>query len=70
MRLSHLAARLYGTPLLIDPGKLEIVLSVLGQRIDWPEVHAGLDGMPAPSSPSVPFMSLDVQVFRGNVGQC
>jgi len=56
MRLSHLAARLYGTPLLIDPGKLEIVLSVLGQRIDWPEVHAGLDDTPAPSSPSVPFM--------------
>ncbi|CAK0777444.1 capsid assembly protease [Gammaproteobacteria bacterium] len=56
MRLSHLAARLYGVPLLIDPGKLEIVLSVLGQRIDWVDVQAGLADTPAPSSPSVPFM--------------
>ncbi len=30
MRLPHLAARIIGTPLLIAPEKLEIILAVLG----------------------------------------
>ena len=36
MQLPHLAARLYGTPLLINRSKLDVILSVLGERIDWP----------------------------------
>ena len=35
--LPHLAARLFGTPLLIHQPKLEIILSVLGPRIGLPE---------------------------------
>ncbi len=35
MFLPHLAARLYGTPLLLARSKLDIILNVLGSRIDW-----------------------------------
>lgn len=35
MRLPHIAARLYGTPILINRAKLDVILSVLGDRIDW-----------------------------------
>jgi signal peptide peptidase SppA len=35
MQLPHIAARLYGTPLLINRAKLDVILSVLGNRIDW-----------------------------------
>lgn len=34
MNYPHLAARLFDTPLLIDPGKLATLLAVLGPRID------------------------------------
>ena len=44
MRLPHLAARIIGTPLLIAPEKLEIILAVLGDRIGWPE--SGLKRQP------------------------
>lgn len=37
MQLPHIAARLYGTPLLINRAKLDVILSVLGSRIDWPD---------------------------------
>lgn len=33
MQLPHIAARLYGTPLLINRAKLDVILSVLGSRI-------------------------------------
>ncbi|SFL93102.1 S49 family peptidase [Nitrosomonas communis] len=33
MQLPHIAARLYGTPLLINRSKLDVILSVLGSRI-------------------------------------
>lgn len=45
MLLPHLASRLYGTPLLVARSKLEVILSVLGDRIGWPEPGAAL---PAP----------------------
>lgn len=35
--LPHLASRLYGTPLLIARSKLDVILSVLGDRIHWPD---------------------------------
>lgn len=34
MNLPHIAARLFDTPLLIDPGKLATLVAVLGPRID------------------------------------
>ena len=37
MQLPHIAARLYGTPLLINRSKLDVILSVLGNRIGWPD---------------------------------
>jgi len=48
MQLPHLAARLYGTPLLIARTKLDVILSVLGSRIGWPELGTAL---PAPAAP-------------------
>lgn len=35
MRHPHIAARIVGTPLLIHRAKLDVILSVLGDRIDW-----------------------------------
>ena len=37
MNLPHLASRLYGTPLLLARAKLDVILSVLGERVNWPE---------------------------------
>lgn len=42
MQLHHLASRLYGTPLLVARSKLDIILSVLGERIHWPEPQSAL----------------------------
>jgi signal peptide peptidase SppA len=42
MLLPHLASRLYGTPLLLARSKLEIILSVLGERIGWPDINAAI----------------------------
>ena len=33
MHLSHLASRLYGTPLLIARAKLDVILFLLGPRL-------------------------------------
>lgn len=37
MNLPHLASRLYGTPLLLARAKLDVILSVLGERVNWPD---------------------------------
>ena len=37
MNLPHLASRLYGTPLLLARAKLDVILSVIGERVNWPE---------------------------------
>ena len=42
MHLPHLASRLYGTPLLLARSKLDIILSVLGERIGWPDTTAAV----------------------------
>ena len=39
MHLPHLASRLYGTPLLLARAKLDVILSVLGERVNWPEAY-------------------------------
>ena len=38
--LPHLAARLFGAPLLIHRPKLDVILSVLGQRVGLPDLSA------------------------------
>jgi signal peptide peptidase SppA len=48
--LPHLAARLFGTPLLIHQPKLEVILSVLGPRLGLPE-RAGQGGYVRPEHP-------------------
>ncbi len=57
MRLPHLASRLYGTPLLIARSKLDIILSVLGERIDWPDPQSVAPAIatrnPLPAIPGV-----------------
>ena len=53
--LAHLAARLYGTPLLIARPKLDVILSVLGTRIGWPEPGAALPApAPRPAAAAAP----------------
>lgn len=47
MLLSHLASRLYGTPLLIARAKLDVILSVLGSRIGLPDLDMAMP-LPAP----------------------
>lgn len=36
-QLVRLASRVYNVPLAIDPSKLDVILTVLGPRIGWPE---------------------------------
>ena len=56
MPLIHLAARLYGTPLLIARPKLDVILSVLGSRIGLHDLALPeLDmAMPAPRPANMP----------------
>lgn len=49
MYLPHLASRLYGMPLLLARSKLDIILSVLGERIGWQQCSPGSSNSP-PSS--------------------
>jgi signal peptide peptidase SppA len=49
MLLPHLASRLYGTPLLLVRSKLDVILSVLGERVQWPAAQEALP-IPAPRS--------------------
>jgi signal peptide peptidase SppA len=48
--LPHLAARLFGTPLLIHQPKLEVILSVLGPRVGLPD-RVDQDGYVRPERP-------------------
>jgi len=67
MQLPHIAARLYGTPLLINRAKLDVILAVLGDRIgisgvavsDIPKPNAAL---PA-SRPGFPDKSPGIAVI-------
>jgi len=49
MLLPHLASRLYGTPLLLVRSKLDVILSVLGDRVQWPTAKEAIP-VPAPRS--------------------
>ena len=46
MNLPHLASRLYGTPLLLARAKLDVILSVLGERVNWPETDLATPLLP------------------------
>jgi signal peptide peptidase SppA len=41
--MPHIASRIFGVPLMIEAGKLGIILSVLGEKmgVEMPEVHSG-----------------------------
>ncbi len=52
MLLPHIAARLYGTPLLLARSKLDVILAVLGDRVNWPEPQSAL---PMPLVKSAPL---------------
>ncbi len=67
MLLPHLASRLYGTPLLIARSKLEVILSVLGERIGWPEPTAGLPAYPVPRSQSACAPGISVIPVHGTL---
>ena len=45
--LPHLAARLFGTPLLVHRAKLDVILAVLGERLNLAAPHADL-AIPVP----------------------
>ena len=64
MTLIHLAARLYGTPLLIARPKLDVILSVLGSRIGLhPQSLPDLDmALPTPRQ-SVPSTQTGIAVI-------
>ena len=52
-KLPHLAQRLFNTPLAITPGKVEIIMAALADRL-------GLARLFRPSGEVVPFASLDL----------
>lgn len=77
MMLPHLAARLYGTPLLIARTKLDIILAVLGSRIglepsaNLPEVGlAGAVRSPQsePSAPGIAVIPVHGTLVRRTLG--
>lgn len=49
--LPHIAARIFGTPLLVDPNKLEIILGVLGERIGLENTPNAINGESTGSAP-------------------
>ncbi len=54
MNLPHLASRLYGTPLLLARAKLDVILSVLGDRVNWPQLpQSDLAGPLASTRPTI-----------------
>ena len=57
--LPYLASRLYGTPLLIARTKLDVILSVLGERIGWPQPETALPlPPPRPRAETPPGIAL------------
>lgn len=73
MLLPHLASRLYGTPLLIARTKLDVILSVLGQRIGWPDPAAGVPALPVPrlhsaSAPGIALVAVHGTLVRRALG--
>jgi signal peptide peptidase SppA len=49
--LTHIAGRLFNTPLLIHRAKLDAILAVLGPRVGWPEAKSAVP-VPAPRASS------------------
>ena len=61
MMLPHLAAHLYGVPLMIHRPKLEVILSVLGERLG---LNAGdIGNIPVPRSRAVPASAPGIAVI-------
>lgn len=69
MFLPHLAARLYGTPLLLARSKLDIILNVLGSRIDWTPGEAQPSTAPENTSFATRFGAIRIRHQCWNSGQ-
>lgn len=72
MLLPHLASRLYGTPLLLVRSKLDVILSVLGERIQWPTAKEAL-AVPAPranvgAAPGIALIPVYGTLVRRSLG--
>ena len=67
MLLPHIAARLYGTPLLIARSKLDVILAVLGDRVGWPEPQSALPMPLVKSAPLNPPMGIAVIPIYGTL---
>ena len=50
--LPHMAARLFGAPLMIHRPKLEVILAVLGPRIGLPQAAVPIDAVPDRVTPT------------------
>ena len=70
--LPHLASRLYGTPLLIARAKLDVILSVLGERVGWPPPETALPLPPsrplALTSPGIALIPVVGTLVRRTLG--
>ena len=72
MLLPHLASRLYGTPLLLVRSKLDVILSVLGERVQWPTAKEAL-AVPAPranvgAAPGIALIPVYGTLVRRSLG--
>jgi ClpP class serine protease len=72
MLLPHLASRLYGTPLLLVRSKLDVILSVLGDRVQWPTAKEAIT-VPAPranvsAAPGIALIPVYGTLVRRSLG--
>ena len=72
MLLPHLASRLYGTPLRLVRSKLDVILSVLGERVQWPTAKEAL-AVPAPranvgAAPGIALIPVYGTLVRRSLG--
>lgn len=72
MLLPHLASRLYGTPLLLVRSKLDVILSVLGDRVQWPTAKEAI-AVPAPrtsvsAAPGIALIPVYGTLVRRSLG--
>lgn len=65
--LPHLAARLFGVPLAIHPPKLDVILSVLGERIGLTDLAAPMGYTSAARAPGPPRGKVAVIPIHGTL---
>ena len=67
--LPHLASRLFGTPLLVQRAKLDLILAVLSERLHLaaPDVALAPPLPRAPNPPAFPSSSIAVLPIHGTL---